>query len=269
MAIVWDGDGRTWRHELTKGRKKEYKGNRSNFSKIRKIVNTQIPIVKELWQTLGIWNFEVPKLEADDLIGILATYISYDEETQVIIYSGDRDFQQLLSDKIVIWASQGRNGVKGTIIGPDYVEKQWGVLPKDYRKMRAFCGDSTDNIAKIMDKLGPKTAVKLLKSGLDPSVSKFNKFKMEVFNQYSDKFASVWSLVHDNYHLCKIITKVTNSHLSKEIKLQVMDIFKQIDEKGIQRQNWNIVQYRKLLDYLIKYELDEIFDRRDEILKLI
>jgi hypothetical protein len=48
-----------------------------------------------------------------------------------------------------------------------------------------------------------------------------------------------------------------------------MDIFKQIDEKGIQRQNWNIVQYRKLLDYLIKYELDEIFDRRDEILKLI
>jgi DNA polymerase-1 len=264
MIIVWDGEGKTWRHELTKGRKKEYKGNRAHLSKIRTIVNSQIPIFKELWTTMGIWNFEVPKLEADDLIGILATYIA-DKETQVIIYSGDRDFQQLLSDKIVIWAAQGRSVVKGTIITPKYVEKRWGVKPEDYRKMRAFCGDKSDNISNIIKGIGAKTAVKLLKSGLDPSLKFFHMHSKEPFNLHSDRFASLWYQVHENYHLCKIITEVDSPRLSNEINRLIRDIMRELDEKGLNRQNWNLHNYRKTLETLVKFELDEIYDRMQEI----
>lgn len=266
MAIVWDGAGETWRHELTKGKKKEYKANRGHLNKIRKIVNQQIPIFKELWTTLGIWNFEVPKLEADDLIGILAKFLikecSYD---QVIIYSGDRDFQQLLSDKIKIWASQGRSGVKGTVIGPEYVIKRWGIKPEEYKKMRAFCGDKSDNISNVIKGIGAKTAVKLLQSGLDPSEKNFSKFKMKVFNQHSDKFASIWHLVHENYHLCKILTDCYDDHLNRETQKRIAYILYKISKFGVSRRNWNITNYRKTLEYLCTFELDEIFDRMQEI----
>lgn len=269
MAIIWDGAGRTWRHELTKNRVKEYKGNRGHLDKIRGLVHQQIQTFKALWESFGIWNFEVPNLEADDLIGIVAKYlIKKNFYDQVIIYSGDRDFQQLLSDNIVIWQTQGRSATKGKIFTPKDMEKRWGIKPHHYQKMRALCGDKSDNISNVIKGIGPKTAIKLLESGLDPSVEKYNKLPHKVKLEHTFKFAPIWDMVHENYQLCKILTDCYDDHLDKKTQKRIAYILHLIHQFKLKRRNWNLNAYRNTLETLVNFELDEIFDRKQEICDL-
>jgi DNA polymerase-1 len=266
VIFCWDGKGETWRHKLTKGKKREYKGNRKQVTDARQAINQQIPIVKEFIDLLGIWNIEIENLEADDLIGIVATFLTtklkYD---RAIIYSGDRDFLQLVSDKITIWPTQGRNkGLK--FITPKQVFKDWGVTPDCYKKMRALCGDKGDNISNIIKGIGSRTAVKLLSDGLDASIENFKALPLQVQQKYADKFQLLWPQVYENYQLCKIVTDISSVNLFSIVAKRLSNVLKEMKDIGIERQQNEI--YRLILKFFIEYDLDELFDQRSQFLAI-
>ncbi|PUD47057.1 DNA polymerase I [Helicobacter pylori] len=125
----------------------EYKQNRKDAPKEMLL---QIPIALEWLQKMGFVCVEVNGFEADDVIATLATLSPY----KTRIYSKDKDFNQLLSDKIALFDGKTEFLVK------DCVEK-YGILPSQFTDYQGIVGDSSDNYKGIKG-IGSKNAKELL-----------------------------------------------------------------------------------------------------------
>ncbi len=125
----------------------EYKQNRKDAPKEMLL---QIPIALEWLQKMGFTCVEVSGFEADDVIASLATLSPY----KTRIYSKDKDFNQLLSDKIALFDG------KTEFLAKDCVEK-YGILPSQFTDYQGIVGDSSDNYKGIKG-IGSKNAKELL-----------------------------------------------------------------------------------------------------------
>ncbi len=125
----------------------EYKQNRKDAPKEMLL---QIPIALEWLQKMGFTCVEVSGFEADDVIASLATLSPY----KTRIYSKDKDFNQLLSDKIVLFDG------KTEFLAKDCVEK-YGILPSQFTDYQGIVGDSSDNYKGVKG-IGSKNAKELL-----------------------------------------------------------------------------------------------------------
>ncbi|MGL2431911.1 DNA polymerase I [Helicobacter pylori] len=125
----------------------EYKQNRKDAPKEMLL---QIPIALEWLQKMGFTCVEINGFEADDVIASLATLSPY----KTRIYSKDKDFNQLLSDKIALFDG------KTEFLAKDCVEK-YGILPSQFTDYQGIVGDSSDNYKGIKG-IGSKNAKELL-----------------------------------------------------------------------------------------------------------
>ncbi|WRG65437.1 DNA polymerase I [Helicobacter pylori] len=125
----------------------EYKQNRKDAPKEMLL---QIPIALEWLQKMGFTCVEVNGFEADDVIATLATLSPY----KTRIYSKDKDFNQLLSDKIALFDG------KTEFLAKDCVEK-YGILPSQFTDYQGIVGDSSDNYKGVKG-IGSKNAKELL-----------------------------------------------------------------------------------------------------------
>ncbi len=125
----------------------EYKQNRKDAPKEMLL---QIPIALEWLQKMGFTCVEVSGFEADDVIASLATLSPY----KTRIYSKDKDFNQLLSDKIALFDG------KTEFLAKDCVKK-YGILPSQFTDYQGIVGDSSDNYKGVKG-IGSKNAKELL-----------------------------------------------------------------------------------------------------------
>ncbi len=125
----------------------EYKQNRKDAPKEMLL---QIPIALEWLQKMGFACVEVSGFEADDVIASLATLSPY----KTHIYSKDKDFNQLLSDKIALFDG------KTEFLAKDCVKK-YGILPSQFTDYQGIVGDSSDNYKGVKG-IGSKNAKELL-----------------------------------------------------------------------------------------------------------
>ncbi|GAA6945728.1 DNA polymerase I [Helicobacter pylori] len=125
----------------------EYKQNRKDAPKEMLL---QIPIALEWLQKMGFTCVEVSGFEADDVIASLATISPY----KTRIYSKDKDFNQLLSDKIALFDG------KTEFLAKDCVKK-YGILPSQFTDYQGIVGDSSDNYKGVKG-IGSKNAKELL-----------------------------------------------------------------------------------------------------------
>ncbi|MGL2476432.1 DNA polymerase I [Helicobacter pylori] len=125
----------------------EYKQNRKDAPKEMLL---QIPIALEWLQKMDFTCVEISGFEADDVIASLATLSPY----KTRIYSKDKDFNQLLSDKITLFDG------KTEFLAKDCVEK-YGILPSQFTDYQGIVGDSSDNYKGIKG-IGSKNAKELL-----------------------------------------------------------------------------------------------------------
>ncbi|WP_033787613.1 DNA polymerase I [Helicobacter pylori] len=125
----------------------EYKQNRKDAPKEMLL---QIPIALEWLQKMGFTCVGVSGFEADDVIASLATLSPY----KTRIYSKDKDFNQLLSDKIALFDG------KTEFLAKDCVEK-YGILPSQFTDYQGIVGDSSDNYKGVKG-IGSKNAKELL-----------------------------------------------------------------------------------------------------------
>jgi DNA polymerase-1 len=148
IAVVFDAKGPTFRHEMYE----QYKANRPPMpSELRQ----QVEPIHEIVRLLGLPLIQVPGVEADDVIGTLATRAAA-EKMDCIISTGDKDMAQLVNDHVSLI-----NTMTDTHMDTDGVLDKFGVRPDQIVDFLALTGDKADNIPGV-EKCGPKTAAKWL-----------------------------------------------------------------------------------------------------------
>ncbi|MBL0395166.1 DNA polymerase I [Ramlibacter monticola] len=164
-ACVFDAPGATFRDEIYP----EYKATRSPMPDD---LRAQIPPIHEVVQLLGWKVLNVPGVEADDVIGTLAC-LATRAGVRTIISSGDKDLSQLVNEHVVVIDTM--NDKRRDIAG---VEAEFGIPPRLMVDYQSLVGDSVDNVPGV-DKVGPKTAVKLLQEwgSLDNLIANADKVK--------------------------------------------------------------------------------------------
>ena len=154
MAIVFDA-GLSHRGELYP----EYKATRE---KMPDELRESLPRIRQLVDAFGDRVVEVDGWEADDVIGTLAAR-AVERGADVVIVSGDKDFYQLVGDRVRL-LNPGRGGPSGVAeswIDEDGVVEKLGVAPGRVVDYLALVGDSADNVPGARG-IGPKTAQSLL-----------------------------------------------------------------------------------------------------------
>jgi DNA polymerase-1 len=150
LAVVFDARGKNFRHE----RYPEYKANRPPMPD--ELVD-QIEPLHAVVRALGLPLLQVPGVEADDVIGTLASQASK-AGMDTVISTGDKDMAQLVDARVSLVNTMDRPPSALDVAG---VQAKFGVPPERIIDLLALTGDSSDNIPGV-PKVGPKTAVKWL-----------------------------------------------------------------------------------------------------------
>jgi 5'-3' exonuclease len=259
IVFCWDGTNthESWRNKLATN----YKGNRMHAKgevpKEVQAIRQQIPIVMGFLMKMGFRNYAVPRLEADDLIGILATALK-DKYDRVTIFSMDKDFYQLIKGNIQVVRDLDKK-VDCQPVTLKEIRKRWGVLPKQWLHYRSLVGEKTDNIDKPIAGVGPKTAIKMLKAGVDPSSD----------TPHPD-YKKHWSKIRLCYRLTKIVRKVIDKRVLEISQQQLRIILKEATTQDLHRKKGSRSKkvYNYMMRFLAEYELSELIERRDKLWRI-
>jgi DNA polymerase-1 len=137
----------------------EYKAQREEMPEA---LDKQVPVIKALTRAMGLGGVEQDGVESDDLLASEAMTLSRRGD-QVIVVSSDKDFAQIVGERIKImlpppsanpklgWRLMDEAGVLG----------KFGVPPERIAAYLALVGDTSDNIPGLAG-VGPKTAARWL-----------------------------------------------------------------------------------------------------------
>jgi DNA polymerase-1 len=237
VVVIFDGIGGS---NARRNLYPEYKANR-NSSRITnhnifsskdeesESINNQISRLIQYLQCLPVTVISIDGLEADDIIGYLANKFQAHNETQkVTIMSADKDFLQLVSDKVHCYSP-----TKKKIYTPKEVLEEYGVSSSNFLNYKILMGDTSDNIPGITG-LGPKKLIKLF-----PELISDTKVELdEIISTSADKVDEnkLYLSVVERRHQLLInqqLMSLNGSFLSPENKQLVKDAFNNSYELNI------------------------------------
>ncbi|MFT4298646.1 MAG: DNA polymerase I [Aeromicrobium sp.] len=150
VAVAFDVSRKTFRAE-------EYGEYKAKRTKSPEEFKSQVPLIYEVLDALGIRMFEKEGFEADDIIGTLSLQAEA-AGMEVLICTGDRDALQLVTEKTTVLYP--RKGVSDLArMTPGAVQDKYGVPPAQYPELAALVGEQSDNLPGVPG-VGPKTAAK-------------------------------------------------------------------------------------------------------------
>ena len=150
VAVAFDRSEPTFRHE-------QYVDYKANRRETPADFRSQLSLIFEVLDALGIRRLSVPGYEADDIIATLATAAAA-SGMDVVIVTGDRDAFQLISDSVSVLKT-GRGVSETTRFTPEVLMDTYGLTPAQYPDFAAVRGDPSDNLPNIPG-VGEKTAAK-------------------------------------------------------------------------------------------------------------
>lgn len=162
VLVVFDGKGgSTRRKKMYKG----YKEGRTGLTKVNRLVGYEDledqaesmkrnfnGLIKYL-EFLPVDLCYIDYIEADDIMAYAARHIF---KKEVLIVSSDKDFLQLVDDRISVYLP-----TKKKMMYKDDVKELYGVPSKNLVYYRIFDGDKSDNIPGVRG-IGPKTLINKL-----------------------------------------------------------------------------------------------------------
>lgn len=229
-AIALDSSRKTFRSEI-------YKAYKENRESMPDDLRSQIPILYNLIDALGITRIVLDNYEADDIIGCIAQN-NKKENIKTIIYSPDKDILQLVDDNTSVIASNKDNELIEYDI--NMVKEKRGVYPNQIIDLLSLMGDASDNIPGVKG-IGEKTALKLLE-------------EYDTLDNIYKNIDSIKGKIQE-----KLIADKDNAYMSYElatIKREIEEL--NIDYKEIEKNKINIDEVNKILDDL---ELKQIRDK--------
>ncbi|MEG1748600.1 MAG: 5'-3' exonuclease H3TH domain-containing protein, partial [Tannerellaceae bacterium] len=152
IAVGFDPKGPTFRHEAYE----QYKAQREETPEV---IRQSIPIIKDIINAYRIPILEVPRYEADDVIGTIAKQAER-EGFEVYMMTPDKDYGQLVSEHIFMYRPKFGGGYE-TMGVKEVLEKYDLTSTEQVIDLLGLMGDASDNIPGCPG-VGEKTAQKLL-----------------------------------------------------------------------------------------------------------
>lgn len=257
ILVAFDKSGKTFRHDEFP----DYKGGRKPMPEE---FRSQIELIHQSLDVLGVKQSELELIEADDIIGTYASKY-YDQFDEIEIISNDKDLLQLVNDKVSLRSS--KKGMQNYVsYTPEFLEESMGVKPTQITDLKGLMGDSSDNLPGIPG-VGEKTAVKLLNEyeTLENVIANVNEIKGKLHERISEHYESAV--------LCKKIATI-KTDVELEFKLddieyqgvnedEMMAFFEELELHSLIKRytKKNKVETKKEFEYKIVedvYELDDI-----------
>lgn len=158
LACAWDEDWRpSWRVDLVPSYKSHRLDTASGTAeKVPEELETQVPLIREVLESLGIPIVGVANYEADDVISSLVH--GFSGESYVV--TGDRDLFQLVTDEVTV-VYLGRGVSRHDLITPSWIQQHVGVAATHYVDYAVLRGDPSDGLPGVKG-IGDKTAATLI-----------------------------------------------------------------------------------------------------------
>jgi len=154
ILVAWDGG----KSELRLKVMPDYKAYRVKDPGVIDEMKAQTPVIEKILGHLGAIQLRGPGVEADDIIGILATH--FDEINEpAVIFSSDSDCYQLISRNVSLYSVL--SSVKVRHLTCDNFKEAKGLTPEQWLDYKALVGDKSDGIPGVKG-VGEGTAMKVL-----------------------------------------------------------------------------------------------------------
>ncbi len=154
ICVAFDLKAPTFRHQ----KYDEYKGTRKPMPE--ELV-MQMPLIKDVLNAMNVKILELEGYEADDILGTIAK-MGEEGGNEVLLLTGDRDYLQLVSDKVTVRIPTTKQGnTEYTDYTPQVVKEKFNIEPIQFLEIKGLMGDTSDNIPGIPG-VGEKTAFSLI-----------------------------------------------------------------------------------------------------------
>ena len=152
----------------------------------KKMKELQLQRLIDYLEALPLTIICIDNIEADDTMAYITTL---DKEANYVIMSADKDFLQLVNEKVKIWSP-----TKKEVYTSSKVLTEYKIHPLNFALFKAINGDKSDNIPGV--------------KGFGPvSIQKYFKFLQEDKRYYIDDLISE----AQKYEKSKICKKLANS----------------------------------------------------------
>lgn len=215
----------------------------------------QMVMIEDILKDMNIPIFKKAGDEADDINGTLAKTFSK-KGCEVCILTGDRDYFQLIDEKIYIKYPKILNKKTEYIVyNVEKIEEEYGVSPKSLIEVKGLMGDSSDNIPGIAG-VGEKTALKLIKEyeSIDGIYEKIEKEEDDIAKGLRKK----------------LIEGKDTAYMSKKLGEIVTDLDIEYDIKDMEYVTWknknvyNALKKLNITSIISKYDLENYSSEDEE-----
>ena len=163
-------------------------------------------------------------IEADDTIAYLTKHTQYDLDGEVVIVSTDKDFLQLVTEKVKVFSP-----TKKKLYDRQLVFDEYGIWPQNILLYRTLDGDKSDNIPGIKG-CGLKTLLKRFPELAEDKLITHDEFfqlceeKQGKIKLYDDILKA-----KDQLLMNKRLMELKEPHIPTNQKLKILDRFNQND----------------------------------------
>ena len=213
--IIWDGKGGSSRRRKMYP---EYKAKRKTNIRLNRaydfetIEEERANMIRQIQRTIEYLDFlpitmlSIDNVEADDIIAYTAKQVLTD--SKVTIMSSDKDFLQLVDDRISVWSP-----TKKKLYKPEQVMEEYGIPSHNLLMYRIFDGDKSDNINGVRG-YGLKTVLKKL-----PFLQEDKQFSVDDAIKESSELEEHRELMERNFDLMQL----HNVNISASAKTKTID----------------------------------------------
>ena len=263
-------------------------------------IKTGVPRIKKILQAMGIKTIEVPEYEADDVIGTIAKK-AQKNGFEVSMITPDKDYNQLLDDKITIYKPKKGQGFD-IVTRQSFCTENNLESPEQFIDILALWGDAADNV-KGVPGIGEKTAYKLINQfksidGIYQNINLLKGKQKENFLTHKEDLALAKKLVTivtdapadfiEDEFLQKEINETELREIFAELEFKTLadrvlgkkkkveteqgSLFSNIEAKPINKEEKNVVNYDTIKtikhDYKVLQTDDELIELRHNLLEL-
>lgn len=152
IAVAFDMKEKTFRHEQYS----EYKAGR-NATPIELLA--EFPLMHQVLNAMNIKILEMPRYEADDLIGTVAADAN-SKGVQTLIITGDKDELQLVDEHVNVLINK-KGMSEFDVYDIAAMKERYNLTPQQFIDLKGLMGDSSDNYPGVPG-IGEKKGIGLL-----------------------------------------------------------------------------------------------------------
>ena len=231
--LIFDGKGGSARRKKSFGGYKANRTGKTNFKRHEEFkdlvdeqesMRAQLNRVVQYLAHLPITLMCYDHIEADDAIAYIANEVLTQPENKVQIVSTDRDFLQLVNDRISVWSP-----VKKKLYTPALMREEFGIDSRNYLTYRIFEGDGSDNIPGVKG-ISLKSLIKYF-----PMITEERHVPMDELLDHAKTNATatkykIYNVVNDALEQIQMnsdLMQLKEVDIAGNIKLMILDKFNQ------------------------------------------